>query len=179
MTPPAPDPSAALEACYRAAEQRMQGLPVVHPRLHVQAVGFRRWEGYWLGVVVTPWCMNLTLTPGERERWQPLAAGVKRRLRFPAGDYEFIGAHDPAFGEYQICSLFSPMERFADQAAAALVARLALEALLDPANAEPAEPADTPPAAEPAAEVPDRSKRDFLRGRLGAARGAAPADDPA
>jgi hypothetical protein len=50
------------------------------------------------------------------------------------------------------------MHEFGDHATARLVARLAREALLDPASAEaPARPAPPQPV----------SKRDFLRGRLG------------
>jgi [NiFe] hydrogenase assembly HybE family chaperone len=159
------DPTAGLEALYREADGRMRGLPVHNPALRVQAVGFAPWQGHWLGVVVTPWFMNLTIAPGHAAAWKSLPVGGKRRLRFPAGDYEFIGSKDPQFGEFQTCSLFSPMQDFADHDTASLVARLALEALLDPANAEPAPP---PPAEDPAAR-PLLSKRDFLRGRPGRA----------
>ena len=62
--------------------------------------------------------------------------GEKRRYRFPAGAYDFIGAHDGAAGDYQMCSLFSPVLQFDDQATARLVAELAREALFDAANAE-------------------------------------------
>ena len=86
--------------------------------------------------MVTPWFMNLVLLPRDRSRWQPLPVRAKRKLRFPAGVYEFIGADDPVVGEHQTCSLFSPMHDFEDQAAARLVARLAREALFDAANAE-------------------------------------------
>jgi [NiFe] hydrogenase assembly HybE family chaperone len=116
-------------------------------------------------VIVTPWFMNLTITPGDAGRWQSLPVGGKRRMRFPAGDYEFIGSKDPVFGEFQTCSLFSPMQDFADHDTACLVARLALEALLDAQHAEP-------PAAPEGGSVagpPALSKRDFLRGRLGRA----------
>jgi [NiFe] hydrogenase assembly HybE family chaperone len=172
MTNPAADPSAALEAAYQAVAQRMQGLPVVNPALRVQALEFAPWQGHWLGIVVTPWFMNLTLTPRDTERWVPLAVGAKRRLRFPAGDFEFIGAHDPAFGEFQVCSLFSPMDQFADQAGAVLVAGLSLKALFDPAHAEVPQPA--PEAAQAAQDpaVDDRARREFLRGRIGSDRGA-------
>lgn len=171
MTTPAPDPSAALEAAYRAVAARMAGLPVVNPVLEVQAIGFAPWDGHWLGVVVTPWFMNLTLTPREAGRWLPLAVGAKRRLRFPAGDFDFIGAHDPGFGEFQVCSLFSPMDRFADQAAAVQVAQLALQALFDPAHAEaPPRPAGEPTAGQRDG-APEPSRRDLLRGRVGTGRG--------
>ena len=174
-----PDPSPMLTAAFRAAAARMEGLAFVNPALEVEAVGFAPWQGHWLGVMVTPWFMNLTLAPADPAAWQPLALGAKRRYRFPAGDYEFIGAHDAALGDYQVCSLFSPMERFEDHAAARLVAQLARDALFDPANAEvPAVPvANLSPAV--AAEAPagplaqleatldaPLSKREFLRGRF-------------
>lgn len=172
------DPSSTLNAAFAIAAERMRTLPIYNPALEVEAVGFASWEGRWLGVMVTPWFMNLTLVPADPRAWRPLAVGAKRRYRFPAGDYEFIGACDPAIGEYQICSLFSPMDDFADHATARLVATLAREALLDPAHAESIE---SPPAgaagpganAEPgplarlqSGLAAPLSKRDFVRGRF-------------
>jgi [NiFe] hydrogenase assembly HybE family chaperone len=180
---PLPDPSPRLNAAFLEVARRMAGLGFLNPALQVEAVAFEPWQGHWLGVMVTPWFMNLVLLPRERESWQPLAVGAKRKLRFPAGVYEFIGADDARVGEHQTCSLFSPMLEFEDQAAARLVARLAREALFDAANAEAAEypraklaaaaqgastaaPDSARPAHAPAVAV---SKRDFLRGRLGGA----------
>jgi [NiFe] hydrogenase assembly HybE family chaperone len=174
-----PDPSAGLAAAFRAAAVRMRGLAFVNPALDVEAVGFAPWEGHWLGVMVTPWFINLTLTPREPAAWPSLAPGAKRRYRFPAGDYEFIGARDEAFGEYQVCSLFSPVLEFDDAAAARLVAVLAREALFDPANADVAEvPVANLGCASAAAGAPGAharlagalatplSKRDFLHARF-------------
>jgi [NiFe] hydrogenase assembly HybE family chaperone len=168
-----PDPSPRLNAAYAEVAKRMVGLGFVNPALRVEAVAFQPWQGHWLGVMVTPWFMNLVLLPRERALWQTLPVGAKRKLQFPAGVYEFIGADDPMIGEHQTCSLFSPMHDFQDHDAARLVARLAREALFDAANAETPEypRADLAPAAPaagaataPAAAV---SKRDFLRGRIG------------
>lgn len=168
-----PDPSRALEAGYQAAAERMRGLPIYNEALQVEAVGFHQWDGQWLGVVITPWFMNLTLAPADPSAWSSLPVRGKRKLRLPAGDFEFIGAEDERVGEFQTCSLFSPMTQFADQEGARLVAQLSLQALFDPANAEvpPAPPsvaADAPAAA--AAAPVAVSKRDFLRGRLGGPR---------
>jgi len=172
------DPSARLSAAFAAVAARMQGLDCVNRELAVEAVGFAPWEGHWLGVMVTPWFMNLALLPREADRWQPLRPGEKRSYRFPAGVYEFIGATDPGIGDFQMCSLFSPMQEFADQASARAVAQLAREALLDARNAEPEV---RPPAGAPAphalAQLRDggaapMSKRDFLRAR-GLGRGTA------
>jgi [NiFe] hydrogenase assembly HybE family chaperone len=174
-----PDPSARLTAAFTAAATRMQGLDVVNAALAVEAVGFAPWDEHWLGVMLTPWFMNLTLLPRNPRGWQPLATGAKRRYTFPAGEYEFVGADDAALGSYQVCSLFSPVHEFADQETARLVATLARAALFDAANAVVAEMprANLTPAAD-AQSVPgplaqlgrkldaSMSKRDFLRARF-------------
>ena len=174
-----PDPSARLTVAFNAVAARMQGLGIVNPALEVEAVGFAPWEDHWLGVMLTPWFMNLVLLPRDSGKWQPLPLGEKRAHRFPAGVYEFIGAADEAVGEYQTCSLFSPVLEFEDHATARLVAELARDALFDPENAEAPEfPAANLTPAAPNASVPGpigqigeridapMSKRDFLRGRI-------------
>src|SRR5690606_7572135 len=102
---PLPDPSPRLNRAFAEVARRMEGLGILNPALEVEAVGFAPWEGHWLGVMVTPWFMNLVLLPRERSCWQPLAPGAKRKLGFPAGIYEFIGADDAIVGEHQTCSL--------------------------------------------------------------------------
>ena len=135
-----PDPSARLEAAFRTVyAERMQGLAFVNAAVAVEAVGFAPWKHYWLGVMLTPWSMNLLLAPREPRAWRPLPPGEKRRYTFPAGAFDFISAHEDAVGEYLICSLFSPLLEFADHATARQTALLAREALFDSANAEAAE----------------------------------------
>jgi [NiFe] hydrogenase assembly HybE family chaperone len=172
------NPAPRLAAAFRAAAERMRGLAVVNPALQVEAVGFAMWEGRWLGVMVTPWSMNLMLLPGDAVAWQALAQGEKRRYRFPAGDYEFIGAVDPAIGEFQICSLSSPVHQFADHATAQRVAELAREALFDASHAKDPSAAGTATSSNAAAVptgplaqieaglVAPLSKRNLLHGRF-------------
>lgn len=161
---PAPDPSARLTSAFSAIADRMQGLDFVNPALRVEAVGFAPWESHWLGVMVTPWFINLMLVPREAAGWVPLRQGETRRYRFPAGDYDFIGARDATIGDYQMCSLISPPD-FADHESARLVAQLAREALFDPANAEQPAGATASTPLSQRVEAP-MSKRDFLRGRI-------------
>jgi len=167
-----PDPSARLNAASRAAAQRMEGLGIVNPALEVEAVDFLPWHDHWLGVMVTPWFMNVVLLPRLRSRWQSLPVGGKRKVEFPAGVYEFIGADDAIVGEHQTCSLFSPMHEFENHAAARLVAQLARAALFDPANAEAPERAgaasswSTGAALHAHGEQAPVSRRDLLRGRV-------------
>lgn len=166
----APDPSPRLDRAFEAIAARMAGLGFVNSALRVEAVDFRPWQGRWLGVMVTPWCVNLMLLPQSPEAWESLPQGKTARHRFPAGDYDFISAHDETIGQYQMCSLFSPALEFADHATARLVAQLVLQALFDPANApdEALDPADIdvpgPLARTLAAADAPLSKREFLRG---------------
>jgi [NiFe] hydrogenase assembly HybE family chaperone len=79
--------------------------------------------------------------------------------------FEFIGGRDPALGDYQACSLFSPMFEFTDHADARATAVAALDALFDDASREAAEvAAAAQPAPEATAAPAARtvSKRDFL-----------------
>ena len=154
------DPSARIEAAYsRIWRTRMRGLPFLNASLRVEAVGFRAWEGEWLGALVTPWSLNLVLTPGAGD-WTALASGAERFVTLPAGRFRFIAGHDEDLGEHHACSLFSPVQEFADHATAVAVARAALDALFDAGHA-----ADGQAAARPGAERPV-SKRDFLHGRF-------------
>ena len=142
---------------------------MVNPALSIEAVGFRPWNDHWLGVLITPWFMNLVLMPRVAARWQPIAERESRHYVFPAGVFEFIGGRDPALGDYQACSLFSPMFEFADPAAAHDTAVASLAALFDaasrPAGELPAGPAaDAVPAGDAAAAAATVSKRGFLFG---------------
>ena len=160
VAPPAgelerPSPAAALEQAFERVQRGpMAGVPMLNPALRVQAVGFRHWQSHWLGVLITPWFMNLVLLPRIDSAWLPLAERDKRTLAFPAGRFEFIGGHDPALGDYQACSLFSPMFEFADHGGAVATAAAVLEGLFQAPR--------PPPAATP---QPSVSKRDFLFGR--------------
>ncbi len=150
------DPGPALETVFRRVHtERMRGLPIVNESLEVQAVGFAPWSGRWLGVLVTPWFMTLVLLPLDAAQWRSVGVGVETTYSFPAGEMEFVGAHDPAVGEYQSCSLFSPMFDFADAATARATAEAALTLLFEAPSAKDESSA---PAPRP------MSKREFLRG---------------
>jgi len=179
---------ARLEAAYRHIEKaRMQGVPILNPALEVRAIGFEPCGGWHLGILVTPWFMNLLLLPrrgehGEEEgevRVPPV--GEKMSVALPCGQIEFIAGHEEGIGPWLACSLFSPMFEFADQEAAEQAACAALDEILN--GAAPGEPEDPgmaeiwagrlpearedcdqePPKAQEGARGP-MSRRDFLRG---------------
>jgi hypothetical protein len=51
---------------------------VGNPALGVEALGFRRCGGDWVGVLVTPWFMSRTCLPGAASVWPIEASGTKR-----------------------------------------------------------------------------------------------------
>lgn len=159
-------PADGLEQVFRQIQaQRMDGVPVINPRLRVQAVGFHPRDDAFLGVLITPWFMNLVLLPEEGDGWQELPVGSTVPHRFPAGEYDFIVGHEEGLGRYQSCSLFSPMFEFADMEAAVATAEAALGALLSPA--EPAPETATPTPVETVVErrlERPVSRREMLRG---------------
>ncbi|NVO29385.1 [NiFe]-hydrogenase assembly chaperone HybE [Donghicola sp. C2-DW-16] len=108
---------------------KMRDVPIVNKVLHVQAVGWRVHEGRPLGILISPWFMNLIQLPAEGEDWSDLMAGAKEHLTFPSGDYEFISNVREMTGGYKACSLFSPMGDFKSQAAAVEVAEAVMVAL--------------------------------------------------
>lgn len=129
-----------LEGLFRYIEQvRMAGIPILNPALQVQAVAFTPWNGYQLGVLITPWFMNLILLgeghAGALAERQP---GEKITHAFPSGAYEFIVAEEPALehnqGRYQACSLFSPMQQFASQQLAVETAQAVMRSLMQEEN---------------------------------------------
>lgn len=178
-----PDPSVQIERVFTEIHAtRMQGMPFVNPALRVEAVGFRRWDGRWLGVLITPWFMNLMLVPDADASWHHVRYGDSVSYVLPAGVFEFISAREPMLGDYQSCSLFSPVFEFADPDGARATAVAALTALFDAQSHAGAEgpgtslAATAAPAAaaiphSDAAPAPAVSKRDFLRGRWHASRG--------
>lgn len=167
---------------------KMRDVPIVNRALHVEAVGFRGWEGRPVGVLVSPWFMNLILLPAPGEDWSGGVPGAKELIDFPSGTYEFIWNARGALGPYKACSLFSPMTEFASQLQATDCAHAVMAALFDPANRaetdrsgeiRAARHAEARAAAEAAAAAPVRdgapSRRAVLTGGL-AAQTAAPAE---
>ena len=113
------------------AHTRMRDMPIVNPALRVEAVGFERTAQGIVGVLITPWFMNLVLLPDQGDDWRELPLGSECIHGFASGRYVFQVAGDETTGRYQTCSLLSPVLEIADQASAVGVAHAALDALHD------------------------------------------------
>ncbi len=153
------NPTDAVEqAFFRIEREQMADVPILNPALTVEAIDFQRWQGHWLGIVVTPWCMSILLLPGSTEGWTSTGENKRRFVKFPAGDFAFLGGMEAELGEYQSCPLFSPMDRFASQIDATQTARASLIGLLS----APVAPAKPTPKRDKAADQPDLSRRRFF-----------------
>ncbi len=188
--------SQRLENTFKRIEQRMKGIPVLNESLHVKAIGFHQWGSYQLGVLITPWFMNLMLLPESAESISELKMGDIQSHIFPSGTYDFIVGYEDELGTYLNCSLFSPMFEFEDQLAAELTAQEALAAIMEEDNFDLSSQYRTSEVAEiwsgekvitpekdgftqktkpngPVVDVAQRkvikeeaSRRDFLRGKI-------------
>lgn len=170
------DPTPALESWFRrVATTTMADMPLSNPALQVEAVGFRRYPaandgannganngagapaGHWLGVMLTPWAINLLCLPGGPD-FPDARPGAKHPWRFPSGEYSFIVAEGEGLGRYHLCSLFSPALEFADHGTARLTAQGVLIGLLQPPGG-PVPPSETVAAGE---APPSPARRGFL-----------------
>jgi [NiFe] hydrogenase assembly HybE family chaperone len=120
-----------LANAYRHAALKVQGMPIYNPTLAIEAVGFREHEGRQVGVMLTPWFMNLTVLPSAADlsMW---VAGESTRIVFPSGAYDFVVSDLPEVGLIGTCPLFSTMTDFTDHEAAQLAAVSVAEALFVP-----------------------------------------------
>jgi [NiFe] hydrogenase assembly HybE family chaperone len=123
-----------LEAVYgRIDEQRMRDLPIRNGRLSVEAVGFQPWDGHVIGVLVTPWCMNLVLMPGADDDWSDLAKTPVSKWELPAGAFQFNPCLFDDARLHLSTPLFSTVQDFPDQKTARTIAEEILRSLLKPA----------------------------------------------
>ena len=97
--------------------QRMQGLPFINAALRVEAIGFREFKDFEIGVLITPWFMNLILLSGADVN-TGIAQGHKINACFPSEEIEFTAAQDEELGLYFSAVLFSSVADIPDQATA-------------------------------------------------------------
>lgn len=144
------------ETFERIHQERMLGLPVINPALSVDCVGFRPWRGHWIGMVITPWFLNVVLLRGTEGEWPETKCGDQRRFKLPNGELLFMASEEEGLGSFYACSLASPMHDFKSQEAAQQTALESMRLLMMPPVT----------VAEPAVgNKPQMSRREFLRGK--------------
>lgn len=148
FAPPQPGRVAELVASFeRIGRESMRGLPFYNEALSVEAIGFERFGEGWIGVLITPWFMNLMLVSDQPIPYAETANGEKRTIELPGGPVKFLCGGTEDFGMFHAHSIASPMDVYKSQNQARAAARRALACVRTPPQAEPAR---APPAAQPA-----------------------------
>lgn len=127
-------------AFQRIEQEQMQDIPLLNPALQVQSIGFQTYEGRTIGIIITPWMMNLLLLPSEKDDWSELKLGDKTHHRLPANEYRFLVNEIDGIGICQTHSLYSPMHEFMNQDHAVAAAENFMQTLM----VEVAEPDSDP-----------------------------------
>lgn len=169
MTPvassPNPNPASRIESAFeQIAQTRMRDLPLSNPRLRVAAVGFRPWQSGWIGVLVTPWGINLLQLPSHDAPFPPANADAVIEVALPGAIIPFMPARLDTLGEFRLCSLFSPAQQFADQETALATARETLRLLFEPEHRAAVDTACAHPATTQARTKPSTPARRRLLG---------------
>jgi [NiFe] hydrogenase assembly HybE family chaperone len=123
------------QSIYR---KKMRDLPICNSALRVQTVGFRALDEHRLGVLITPWFMNLVLLPGDTT-WSDAPAGSTERLSLPSEDCEFVINHDEILGTCLSAVLFRTLRDFPGQDTAVAIAEKVMEQLFVPAATMPSD----------------------------------------
>jgi [NiFe] hydrogenase assembly HybE family chaperone len=115
-----------VEHFDRIHRERMRDLPIVNERLAVEMIGLDSFGEHQLGVLLTPWFMNLLLIPGQAIQeevagesgevpWTEREQGSRVSVDLPCGPVEFLVTHDEELGTYLTAVLLSNVLEFADQ----------------------------------------------------------------
>ncbi len=168
---------AALVAAFETiARTRMAGIPILNSALIVAAIGFeplpqsalgkpddashtlREDAPQYLGILLTPWFMNLVCLPASFES----AAAPNRSYLLGDRVFDFLGMHDEHVGGFSCSSLFSPVLEFADQATALAAGSEVLRLIRTPVVQTIS--TATAPSEKPKQGLEQPSRRGFLLG---------------
>lgn len=137
MPPFTHDPATLADAeklteCFEVIyKERMKDIPIINTELDVEAVEFQIFEGRTIGMMVTPWFINLIMLPKEGDTWDQGKPGDKDIYHFPGKDCEMMINEVDGYGFCKTFSLFSPVKDFNNQEAARVAAAIFLRDLLD------------------------------------------------
>jgi [NiFe] hydrogenase assembly HybE family chaperone len=123
----------ALTEVFQRIDAGMRGLPIYNEKIATEAIGFRPFgEADLLGVLLTPWFMNMIMLPIEPVPMDMAGIGRSIPVELPAGERTFAVGGDEAIGLYKAHSLHSPVLNFTLPGQAQAEARRLLASLMTP-----------------------------------------------
>ena len=121
-----------LEDCFtKIWKENMVGIQILNNDLVVEAVEFQHWNGRVIGMMVTPWFINLIMLPKEGENWKIDKLGEREKFTFPQKECPVMINEIEEFGYCKTYSLYSPVNDFPNPEAARIAAAIFLRDLLD------------------------------------------------
>lgn len=128
------DPDAVAEQLEQTFNkihlENMQGIPILNSAIRIQALGFQLFQGRVIGIIITPWLMNVVILPTDDEDWSHMNLGDKRPHKFSSRTYKFMLNEFDGIGLCQTHSLYSPMQSFASHEQALDTAQSFLDDLM-------------------------------------------------
>lgn len=118
------------QAFEKIHQESMQGMPLLNSSIKVETLGFQYYQDRVIGIVITPWLMNIILLPAEDEDWSGLTLGHKQSHTFPSKTLKFLVNDIDGIGFCQTHSLFSPMNKFSSHEHAVSTAQVFLDSLM-------------------------------------------------
>ena len=146
--------------------ERILGLPIYNDKLTVEAVNFQQCNGGLIGVLVTPWFMNVMLLPEDTSPYQNQELGEKVNYQLRSGEHEFVIGEDEEVGRYLFRTVTSPTHCYKKQTAAVNAGSKALSTLLTPPEQEEEQTTTTQQVeldSKPEKDRHTNSRREFLR----------------
>jgi [NiFe] hydrogenase assembly HybE family chaperone len=129
----------ALLDCFREVDAIMRDLPIYNGKIAIEAIGFQPFgDTALLGVVLTPWFMNLVLLPVAPEPMSTTEIGRPVEVQLPARKCTFVVGGNNIIGLYRAHSLHSPVLTFTLPGQAQAEARRQLAMLMAPPTREAA-----------------------------------------
>ena len=123
----------ALLDCFREADVVMRELRLYNAEVAIEAIDFRAFgEDALIGVVLTPWFMNLVLLPVAPEPMRMAEIGRPVEVALPVGKRTFVIGGNDVVGLYRAHSLHSPVLTFTLPGQAQAEARRQLALLMTP-----------------------------------------------
>ena len=124
----------ALIERFQSIDAAMRDLPLYNGKLAIKAIGFGTFgDDALLGVLLTPWFMNLMLLPIAPAPLAMADVGKAVLVELPAGKRAFVTGGDEVIGLYRAHSLHSPVLNFTLPGQAQAEARRMLTLLMTPA----------------------------------------------
>ena len=151
-----------VEQFKKIGAERMIDLPFYNHALDVEAIGFKETENHHIGVLITPWFINVMLLFKQRPE-QNVQLGQRVQHTLPSGEHSFMVGEDEEIGHYDFISLVSPTLKFKTQDEARAKAISELEKYMSPPD-ENGKMVDVQAVQFVSREEPPMNRRAFLRG---------------